>query len=286
MAVRKLDKFINTITQKLFPALRESIGLNLYSDPVYSSPTVNTYAGELGPDRVRMEISSNHIELADYANMNTIFATIYYKGRGSKIGVLNLDDINECVGLVYATLYELGYRTPSDLEKEQKEKEEKAKAEEEKKKAEIERQREIRKAKQQAEEEKEQKEPENIISPKEESEQSINEVNKNFDKYLSKLIEINSMESKMIANIIVNSENTSYKVINIEMIYISKSKCYIETNGINPKIEKTVTWNNAKNYIIKVAEAVTGVISLDILGPNGEDIDTEDSDSVKLNIDI
>ena len=290
MAVRKLDKFINDIVNKLFPALRESsMNLIMYNDPVYSSATVNTYAGDLGDDRIKMEISSNHVELKDYINDNAIFATIYWKGRGSKIGVLNLDDINECVGLIYATLYELGYRTPEDLEKEKKEKEEKLKAEEDKKKAELEKKREERKAKQQAEIDN-QEEPEEEISPEEESANSIKEASNNFDLYLDKLQDINSKESMIMANISFNTENTTFKVINVDMTYASDKDCFVETNGIKPKIKEQVEWNRAKNYIIKVAEKVKGILSIGASGPNGEEINIEDlkndSDNIDLDINI
>ncbi len=290
MAVRKLDKFINDIVNKLFPALRESsMNLIMYNDPVYSSATVNTYAGDLGDDRIKMEISSNHVELKDYINDNAIFATIYWKGRGSKIGVLNLDDINECVGLIYATLYELGYRTNEDLEKEKKEKEEKLKAEENKKKAELEKKREERKAKQQAEINN-QEEPDEEISPEEESANSIKEASNDFDLYLDKLQDINNKESMMMANISFNTENTTFKVINVDMTYISDKDCFVETNGIKPKIKEQVEWNRAKNYIIKVAEKVKGILSIGASGPNGEEINIEDlkndSDNIDLDINI
>ena len=118
MAVRKLDKFIDDIENKLFPALKESsMNLIMYNDPIYNSTTINTYAGDLDDDRIRLEISSNHVELKDYIDDNAVFATIYYKGKGSKVGVLNLDDINECVGLIYATLYDMGYRTQEDRDR-------------------------------------------------------------------------------------------------------------------------------------------------------------------------
>ena len=295
MAIRKLDKFLNTITNKLFPALRESIGLNLYDDPVYSSTTINTYAGELGDTRVKLEVSSNHVELEDYADQNAVFVTIYYGTRGAKVGVLNLDDINECVGLIYSTLYELGFRTPEDIDKEKKEKEEKERQEQEKKRAEAERKREERKARQQAEEEKEklkqeQQPKEDEISPEEESEQSLKEAMSDFNLYLDKLKDINSQKSVIIANISFSSSENSFKVINIDMNYIDKDNCLVETNGINPQVKKEVSWTKAKNYISKVTKAVNGVIAIDALGPEGEEINIsdsqEDTDGVNLDFNL
>ena len=293
MAVRKLDKFINDIVNKLFPALRESsMNLIMYNDPVYSSTTVNTYAGDLDDDRVRLEISSNHVELKDYVDDNAVFATIYYKGKGTKVGVLNLDDINECVGLIYATLYELGYRTKDDLEKEQKEKEEKKKAEEEKKKAEAQRKREERKVRQQAElvAQEDNEEPEEEFSPEEESKNSINEASKDFDLYLEKLQNINDTKSLMMANISFSNGENSFKVINVDMNYIDKETCLVITTGIKPRVKQEVTWDRAKNYLIKVTEKVTGIISIGASDPNGKDINIDDlkddSDNVDLDINI
>ena len=290
MAVRKLDKFLNTITNRLFPALRESIGLNIYDDPVYSSTTINTYAGDLGDTRVKLEISSNHIELSDYVDQNTVFATIYYKARGAKIGVLNLDDISECVGLIYATLYELGFRTQDDIDKEKRDKEEKERQEQEKKKAEAERKREERKARQQAEEEKlKQNEPkEDEISPEEETKQSLEEAMSDFDIYLDKLKNINSKKSIIITNISFGASGNSFKIININMNYIDEENCLVETNGINPQVKKEVSWAKAKNYISKVTKAVNGVIAIDALGPEGEEINISDSqeDTDGINLDF
>ena len=294
MAVRKLDKFIPEITQELFPALRESIGLNLYNDPIYSSTTINTYAGELEDTRVKLEISSNHVELVDYMDQNTVFATIYYGIRGAKVGVLNLDNINECVGLIYSTLYELGFRTPEDIEKEKKAKEEKERQEQEKKKAEAERKRQERKAKQQAEEDKEKlrrdQEKKNEVSPEEESEQSLKEAMSDFNLYLDKLKKINSQKSVIIANISFGDSGNSFKIINIDMNYIDKDNCLVETNGINPQIKKEVSWTKAKNYISKVTKAVNGVIAIDAVGPEGEEISINDSqentDGVNLDFNL
>ena len=295
MAVRKLDKFIPEIVNKLFPALRESIGLNLYDDPVYSSTTINTYAGDLDDIRVKLEISSNHVELEDYVDQNAVFATIYYGTRGAKVGVLNLDDINECVGLIYSTLYELGFRTQDDIDKEKKEKEEKERQEQEKKKAEAERKRQERKARQQAEEEKEklrreQQPEEDELSPEEETEESLKEAMSDFNLYLDKLKKINSQKSVMIANISFNNSENNYKVINIDMNYIDENNCLVETNGINPQVKKEVSWTKAKNYISKVTEAVKGVISIDAMGPEGKEIDIsdsqEDTDGVNLDFNL
>ena len=39
MAIRKMDKFIKTIVNKLFPALQSSLGLKMYNSPITSLET-------------------------------------------------------------------------------------------------------------------------------------------------------------------------------------------------------------------------------------------------------
>lgn len=289
MAVRKLDKFIDDIENKLFPALKESsMNLIMYNDPIYNSTTINTYAGDLDDDRIRLEISSNHVELKDYIDDNAVFATIYYKGKGSKVGVLNLDDINECVGLIYATLYDMGYRTQEDRDREKQELIDKQKAEEEKKRAEAERKKQERAAKQQAELAQQEDEPDEGVPPEEESIDSIEEASQNFDLYLDKLQDIDNTDSMMIANISFNTDENTFKLINVDMKYVNENSCFVTTNGISPRVKQEVTWDRAKNYIIKIAEKVTGVLSIGAMDPNGKEINIEDlkNDSDNVNLDI
>lgn len=295
MAVRKLDKFIDDITNKLFPALKDSsMHMIMYNDPIYSSSTVNTYGGDLGDDRVKMEISSNHVELENYINDNAVFATIYYKGKGSKVGVLNLDDINECVGLIYATLYDIGYRTPEDLEKERKEKEEKDKAEKEKKNAEIEKKRQERMARQQAElaaqEDEEESEEDNSEQIKEDSEESIKESSENFDLFLNDIKFKDDKGSIINALISFETSESRFKVLNIDMTYINKDDCIVKTEGIKPVVNTKVTWDRAKSYMTNVAEKVTGMLTVSAVDSQGVSLNLDelknDADNFNIGVQI
>lgn len=291
MAVRKINKLTKTIVNGLFPALNESIGLSMYSDPITMTDTIATYAGDLKDKRVKLEFSSNHIELSDYNSNSVVFTTVYYGFRGTKVGVLNLTDINECVGLIYAGLYELGFRTDEDLEREKQEKEEKERQEKEAKKAEEEKKLAEKRARQQAEEEKErlareQREQEPEVTPEEEMQQSIEEGKSDFDKYLSKLKQTNSQKSQIMANISFSTDVNSFRVINIDMFYRDQDFCLVQTTGINPKVDKEVTWDKAKAYIFKVTEAVKGVISIGATGADGEEIDISDMSDDSDNIDV
>ena len=293
MAIIKIDKFTKLIVNNLFPALQESLGIKMYASPVTSSSTIVTYTGDLGNDRVKLEFSSNHVELASYQKENAVFLTIYYRARGTKAGILNLDNIDECVELIYAALYELGYRSEEDLEKERQEKEEKEKLELEKKRAEEDRLKQAKRAEQIADEEKErlakeQRDKEPSLTPEEETEQSIKEAESDFDKYLFKLKQINTQNSQIIASISFETNNNNYRVVSVDMFYITADLCLVQTTGINPKIDKTARWDKAKEYIMKVTRAVNGVISLGAVDENNEDIDISDleDDSNNVNVDF
>ena len=289
MAVRKLDKFIDDITKKLFPALKQQLNLTMYDNPVYTSTTVNTYTGDLEDDTIRMEISSNHVELEHYVDNNAVFATIYYKGKGSKVGVLNLDDINECVDLIYATLYELGYRTPEDLEREKKEKEKKEKEEKEKEAAEIEKKRHARKVRQLADlgaQEDIGDEEDNSEQIKEESEESIKESSENFDLFLNDIKFKDDKGSIINALISFETSDSKFKVLNIDMTYVNKDDCIVKTEGIKPVVNTKVSWDRAKSYMINVAEKVIGSLAVSAVDSQGISLNLDELKNDADNFDI
>ena len=284
-------KSINNFTDKIvniFPILKSEYNIDIFSDrPVSQRPTAITYTGnDSKKTRILLEFNSNYRENnVDLLQDNEVFCTVFYGFAGNKAGVLNLDDSNECAEIIYSALYELGFRTQQDIDKAKQD-------EENKKQAEIEAEREKNaKKKEQLKKDIENQPNDNsdeeLNTDSEESEDSINEASTNYDKYLAALIKRNELGSKIFVSITLPNNNSSYKVLSIELTFISAKMCLVETSGINPKVDKTTTWENAKDYIFKVVEKVNGVISLEASTAEGKDIDiSEESQDSDVNVDI
>ena len=180
----------------------------------------------------------------------------------------------------------MGFRTKQDKSDEQQAAQEKKVAEE---RAKQEDRRKRQEARAQEELEKSQ-EPEEKIDANQESLESIEDFNSNFDKYLNELVKIGEMSSRIECSIAMNTDrDNSYNLLNIDMTYISPTMCLIETTGIKPKVDKTVTWELAKDYCIKVAKKVNGVMNVVAYDNNNNDIELEnidDSNDLDLGIDI
>lgn len=283
--MKAIKYYIKTIDSKLLPALDERLGLKLSMQPNYTRTTKVSYGGTLEGTRVVLDFSSNHIELNDYDD-NYLYCDVYYGSGGDSAGIIDLNNIDECVDQIYSALYELGYRTPEDIEEEKRAEEEKKQAEEAKKQAE-EQKRQERLAQEEPEEEEQNTEQEIEDT---ESEDSLKEYTVNFDKYLKIMTDENQMNSRMEISIsadVSTTEREQYKLININAFYISSMMCLLQTDGISPKVDKAVTWDKAKNYTMRVAEKLNGVIS--VTGFDSEDNEitiAQDDTSNDIDVDV
>ena len=282
--IKSIQPYLKTIQNSLLPSLSKyEIFIN--SNPTDVKLTEATYSGEADGDRLVIKFYSNSNQLADYSKSdNVVYCNVYLGAGGTPAGILNLSNVQESAEQIYATLYELGFRTNNDKEEDKLEKEKKAAEEKAKKQADKE------KRLQNQDIDNVEKEPEEEIDPKQESQESIEEASIKFDKYLNELIKIGEMNSTISCKITMDSDrSSSFRMLNIDMIYISPTICLLETTGIKPKVDKTVTWQTAKDYCIKVAEKVNGFMSIDAMDNKGADIelnDTDDSNDLDLNIDI
>lgn len=290
MATKQISRYIKDIQSKLFPSLKNALNINMSNNPISQSSTLAKFSGSLEDNRVVMEFSSNHVDLQGTEKEPTLFLYLYYGTRGTKAGVINLNDINEAIDLISVALGLLGYKSQQAVEKEKQEREQKEKAEREKEQARLQQRRKEIEDEIANQENSEEDNSEDLEYQKE-VEQSINEVNTDFDRYKLELNKIN--EGIISVNITVPS-NTTSKVINIDCNYVDENNCYIQTNGISPKIEKQVSWDKAKNYIVKVIEKLNATSSIFATDKNGnvlelesEETDTEgNANDINLDFDI
>ena len=279
-----ISNYIKTIQNELIPNLEQNIeGLTFIKNPIRVTTTSVTYNSDLKGDRALFEFSSNNSELDKFNDTNDplVFLLVYYKSKTADVGVLNLSDINEASGLVYASLYDAGYRNSEDLAKDKADAEAKAAAE-------LEEKRKAKEARAKVDDEAlaaEKEDNKEEVSPKEELKNSLADFNKNFDLYLKAMSDRGIMGSKMIA-VISAGASPKFKILTIELTFISSNICLVETNGINPKVNKTVQWNIAKNYITKVATKVNSPVELTAVDENGKDLELPEEDNFDVGINL
>ena len=279
-----ISNYIKTIQNELIPNLEQNIeGLTFIKNPIRVTTTSVTYNSDLKGDRALFEFSSNNSELDKFNDTNDplVFLLVYYKSKTADVGVLNLSDINEASGLVYASLYDAGYRNSEDLAKDKADAEAKAAAE-------LEEKRKAKEARAKVDDETlaaEKEDNKEEVSPEEELKNSLTDFNKNFDLYLKAMSDRGIMGSKMIA-VISAGEAPKFKILTIELTFISSNICLVETNGINPKVNKTVQWNIAKNYITKVATKVNSPVELTAVDENGKDLELPEEDNFDVGINL
>ena len=284
--MRNIDPYIKLIQGNLFPALYNSLGLKMNTTPTNKMNTIATYNGDLENSNVTLEFSSNHKELADYVNTNSVFVTLYYNAKATQVGIIDLDDIDSCVEIIYSSLYELGYRSAEDIEEEKRKEEEKKQKEREKqekekeaKKKELELYRNLSNFEDDVDD----------SNDVEDTETSIEEANADFDMYLDYFNEKAESNTNMEISIGYEKRPGSVSFVYIECFYINSTKCLLQNSGISPEIDKVVSWDSAKDYMNKVAEKLNGVISISAYNPDGSNIELErpkDSNNVNLGIDI
>lgn len=281
MAIRQISKYIKDIQTKLFPALKNNYNLDMNENPTNISTTLATFNGQIDGDRIIFEFSSNHKDLADYPNEPVLFLYLYLNYKGTKAGIINLNNINEAVEIIYAALYELGYRTQEDINKEKE-----RKRQEKEKKIQDEKER-MQRRKEELLNQPEDDEENEVNNEENETQSSLLEMNNNFDRYLSILQQSNQINSQINATISYLSESNNYKIVNVYIYYITRTQCLVQTEGIKPKIDQQTTWDKAKNYLNKVTEKINGVIVLSAMDENGNDIelkpDEEDFESNNSN---
>lgn len=298
MGTRTINKFLNTIQTSLFPALNSELGIQMNPNPLNIQNTKVKYSGtDSNNSRIIFEFLSNHVDINE-SSKGELFLNTYYNSKVADVGIIDLTNISESVELIHGALFERGFRTAQDIEEENAEAERKAKEQEEKDRIEAERkakedeEKRIREKKQatidkrnatrkrnkEAKLQAEQNEKDRL--------ESIETFKTDFDKYFDILKESNQLNSVITAVISMEVSDTRMKMLNIDMTYISPTICLVVTNGINPKIDKTVSWVKAKAYCINVAEAVKGSMSISAVDENGQEIELPDDSAEEENVDI
>lgn len=260
-------------------------------DKVTVSYNGDTYDGE----RLRLYFNCIHSEL-DEENKSEVFVDAEYNSNYFPIGKIDINQGQDSAEIIYASLYEEGYRTEQDKEQD-KEQAEKEQAEKEKKdKAALENKKKERQEWKQAQMVQPSEDSETEENP-EEVKESQEEFSRLFDIYLDRLKKINQLNGSIIISIMItddSSDNLKGKFLGVDLYYIGETQCLMQTNQITPKIDQVTTWDKAKNYCLKVAEKFNGSMSIYGVDHNGKEIELtqdelntvsgEDSDSIDTGI--
>lgn len=275
----------NYIERTLIPELNKlDKDINLNPNAISNTLTTATYEGDFKGSPIALEFNTNNI---GQDGGEDLFVNVYYQDKGTEAGAINSTESPDyALDLISSVLYNLGLRTDQDLADEEAERQKEERERAEKKKAEY-------KAQQQADAEKE-KETEKADA--EETEQERVEENQKqsnlFDEYLSVLTQTNEMNGSIQTSIYVEKEDGTslqYSVLGVDCFYVSAKMCLIQTNKINPKLDKTTTWEKAKDYIFNVADKLKGTVSVAGYDADNKELelpDNADSDSVNVDLDV
>ena len=298
-AKRNITDYIPSLLKNVFPQLQQ-FGINMYDKPFMQDKVTVSYNGETyDNERLRLYFNCIHSEL-EADNESEIFVDAEYNSNYFPIGKIDINSAQDSAEIIYAGLYEEGYRTEQDkeqdriqAEKEKAEKEQKDKAALEKKKKERQEWKQSQMI--QPTEDSEEKEDDNP----EEVKESQEDFSKLFDIYLNRLRELNQPNGSIVISIMItdnSNNNLKGKFLGVDLYYIGGNQCLMQTNQITPKIDQVTTWDKAKNYCLKVAEKFNGSMSIYAVDHNGKEIELtqdelntvsgEDSDSIDTGISL
>lgn len=275
-AKRNIKDYIPGILKIVFPQLQQ-FGINMYTNPFMQDKVTVSYNGETyDNNHLRLYFNCIHSEL-DTSNESELFVDCEFDSNYFPIGKININQGQEAAEIIYAALYEEGYRTEQDKQKD-KEQIEKDKAEQERKEKEsLEKKKKDRQAWKQSQmiQQKEPDETEQITN-QEDIKESQEEFSKLFDIYLNRLKEVNQPNGSIVISIMIEDKsdnNYKGKFLGVDLYYISGNQCLMQTNQITPKIDQATTWDKAKNYCLKVAEKFNGSMSIYATDYNGKEIE-------------
>ena len=284
--------YMKDIEQKLIPSINNKLDISINNYPSITKETYAIYRDDLND--IELEVSSNNVDLR---NKGDLFINVSYDKMREEAGIINLNDISDAVEIVNIALHELGFKSKEEIDKE-KEAEQKAKEAEMEKKRQEDEARKLRnqQIKQDIADGKydEPKEDANEEEPEsdnydEQRNDYINELNSAL-RFVSDL----RGEGQTITLdwlIPIPSEGNSVKMGNISAVltHVAGNNFLLETKRINPKIEKIVNSEDAKNYLNKVSDKIRTVPVIMLADEKGKEmrIPAEyQGDPVDLGIDI
>lgn len=242
-----IKRFLDVIEQQILPAMESNYNIKMYQKPVMERPVSVTYSGEdlSNNTRVMFQFNSEYKDEREQLSNNQLFATVFYGFAGTKAGVIDINNINETVEILYSALYELGYRTEQDVQ-EDKEKEEIRKQKEKEDKDE-----EIKKARDKVKAKHELMSNKPDIGDKEDSEESeVEDDNPTFTQALDELLKEFKARHEINSNLhftFTNPESPT-DVYDIDVYYVTYNKALVQSDYL--KLDKVYDINDIEEFLI------------------------------------
>lgn len=274
-AKRDIKNYIPGLLKNVFPQLQQ-FGINMYDRPFMQDKVTVSYNGNTyNEEHLRLYFNCIHSEL-DISNESEVFVDCEYNSNYFPIGKIDINQGQEAAEIIYAALYEEGYRTEQDKAKdEEKANQEKAEQERKEKEA-LEKKKKERQAWKQSQMVQQEEPSEENENNQEDIKESQEEFSKLYDIYLERLKEVNQPNGSITISIMIadtSGNSLQGKFLGVDLFYIGGGQCLMQTNQITPKIDQVTTWDKAKNYCLKVAEKFNGTMSIYATDHNGKEIE-------------
>lgn len=284
--------YMKDIEQKFIPALNNKLGTSINNYPTVER---ETYALYKDPESgVELEISSNN---KDLHNRGDLFVNVSYNNMREEAGIVNLNDINDAVEITNIALHELGFETADEIK-------EKKAAEEQKKQAELEKRRQEDLARQErnrqikqdiADGKYDEEDPE--ASEEIEEPDTYDEDKPGYERELTGAInyvaemsgEGQNINVEWLIPITTDDNNTRMGHIDVDITHLAGNNFYMENKRINPKVQKAVNGEQAKEYVNKVSDKIRTIPMITVTDEKGKEINVPQDyqdDPVDLGIDI
>ena len=227
----RIKDYIPTIKNKLLPMMYDKYGISFKSEPVLLRITAVTYTGsDLENKRVMLEFNSEYQEKGKAKmDSNQLFATVFYGFAGNKAGYVDISNVDEATDILYSALYELGFKTPEDLEDEKKRAQEEKERAEKEKEEEINKKREKEKARHEAMFNQD-NEPKD--TPEEETTEETDTYSSSIDSALSSFYGRHEINSTIHCTYLI-PDSAKQNVFDVDVHYISQTKCYVKSEYLN-----------------------------------------------------
>lgn len=284
--------YMKDIEQKFIPALNNKLGTSINNYPTVER---ETYALYKDPESgIELEVSSNN---KDLDGKGDLFINVSYNNMREEAGIVNLNDINDAVEITNIALHELGFETADEIKQ-------KKAAEEQRKQQELEKRRQDDLARQErnrqikrdiADGKYDEEEPEDIEEPEELD--TYDEDKPNYERELTGAInfvaemsgEGQNINVEWLIPIVTDDNNTRMGHIDVDITHLAGNNFYMENKRINPKIQKAVNGEQAKEYVNKVSDKIRTIPMITVTDEKGKEINVPQDyqdDPVDLGIDI
>ena len=289
-----IANYLKPIEQYYIPSLNNLFDVMIDTSPVLTRETYVVYEdSDIG---LKVEISSNHRDITEEGDL---FVSVSYDNMKNDVGIINFKNkasLEDAVDMTLNALHEIGFKTGEEKEAE-KQKEYEKQQEEKNKKDEEERKRKERWSKDNTENEYAD-EPynteEDTVEDSREYEENKPEFINELDKSLQFVSDLKG-EGQTITvewvTLVSSKSSTTQQFGHIYAIltHITGNNYLLENKRINPKVEKVVNSEKAKEYIEKVSDKVEQVGTIMIKDENGKDLKVPSEytgDPLDLDIDI